>query len=98
MEQETGVRSLCDEFFRGYGAEIGLFCPDFRPNSTYKPTYTPSVRTRVAMRDVKAAYLNLALQRTRPPRAAGGHRRRLGGGRSAELGREAAVGGGRGWL
>ena len=36
MEQKTGIRSLYDEFFRGYGAEIRLFCPDFRPNSTYK--------------------------------------------------------------
>ena len=37
MDQETGIRSLYAEFFRGYGAEIRLFCPDFRPNSTYKP-------------------------------------------------------------
>ena len=40
MEQETAIGSLYDEFFRGYGPEIRLFCPDFRPNSTYKPTYT----------------------------------------------------------
>jgi hypothetical protein len=40
MEQETGIGSIYDEFSRGYGAEIRLFCPDFRPNSTYKPTST----------------------------------------------------------
>jgi hypothetical protein len=39
MEQKTGVRSLYAEFFRGYGAEIRLFRPDFRSNWTYKPTY-----------------------------------------------------------
>jgi hypothetical protein len=38
MDQETGISSLYDEFPRGYGAEIRRFCPDFRPNSTYKPT------------------------------------------------------------
>jgi hypothetical protein len=36
MEQKSGIRSLYDEFFRGYGAEIGLPCPEFRQNSTYK--------------------------------------------------------------
>ncbi len=40
MEQKTGIRSLYDEFFRVYGAELRLFCPDFCPNSTYKPTST----------------------------------------------------------
>jgi hypothetical protein len=40
MDQETGIRSLYDEFFQGYGDEIRLFCPEFRPNSTYKPTST----------------------------------------------------------
>ena len=39
MDQKTGIGSLYDEFFRGYGAEIRLFCPDFRPNSTYKPIF-----------------------------------------------------------
>jgi hypothetical protein len=46
MEQQTGIRSLYDEFFRGYGAEIRLSSPEFRPNSTYKRTYSPSVRIR----------------------------------------------------
>jgi hypothetical protein len=36
MEQKTGIRSLCDEFFRGYWAEIKLSCPEFRPISTYE--------------------------------------------------------------
>ena len=40
MEQETGIKSLYDEFFWGYGAEIRLFCPEFRPNLTYKRTST----------------------------------------------------------
>jgi hypothetical protein len=43
MDQKTGIRSLYDEFFRAYGAEIRLFCPEFRPNSTYKPAYRPSL-------------------------------------------------------
>jgi hypothetical protein len=38
MDQKTGIRSLCDEFFRGYRAEIRLPCPEFRPNSTHKRT------------------------------------------------------------
>jgi hypothetical protein len=40
MEQETGIRSLYDEFFRDYGAEISLFFPASRSNSTYKPSST----------------------------------------------------------
>jgi hypothetical protein len=40
MDQETGIGSLYDEFVRGYGAEIRLSCPDFRPNLTYKQTST----------------------------------------------------------
>ena len=36
MDQETGISWLYDEFFRGYGAEIRLFCPDFGLNSMYK--------------------------------------------------------------
>ncbi len=40
MDQKTGIGSLYDEFFRGYGAEIRLFCPESRPNSTYKLTST----------------------------------------------------------
>jgi hypothetical protein len=40
MEQKTGIGSLYAEFFRGYGAEIRLSCPDPRPNSTYKRTST----------------------------------------------------------
>ncbi len=40
MVQETGTRSLYDEFFRSYGVEIRMFCPDCRPNSTYKHTST----------------------------------------------------------
>lgn len=48
MEQGTGIRPLYDEFFRGYGAEIGLSRRDFRPNSTYKQTSTPTqfIRSR----------------------------------------------------
>ena len=46
MDQKTGIRSLYDEFFRGYGAEIRLFCPDFRPNSTYKQSSTTSQDAR----------------------------------------------------
>ena len=34
-----GIRSLYDEFFRGYGAEIGLAYPEFLLNLTYKQTY-----------------------------------------------------------
>jgi hypothetical protein len=44
MEQKTGIRSLYDEFFRGYGAGIGLFCPEFGPNSAYKRSSTLSSR------------------------------------------------------
>jgi hypothetical protein len=40
MDQKTGIGSLYAEFFRGYGAESGLFFPDFRRNWTYKPTST----------------------------------------------------------
>jgi hypothetical protein len=29
MDQETGIRSLYDEFFQGYGAKISLFFPGF---------------------------------------------------------------------
>ena len=43
MDQETGIGSLYAEFFRGYGAEIRLICPDFRPNSTYKRSYPRSL-------------------------------------------------------
>src|SRR5208337_5130432 len=49
MEQKTGIGSLYDEFLRGYRAEISLFVLEFLSNSTYKPTYPPSFRTRVAM-------------------------------------------------
>jgi hypothetical protein len=42
MDQKTGIGSLYDEFFWAYGAEIRPFCPEFRPNSTYKWTYTPT--------------------------------------------------------
>ena len=45
MDQETGISWLYDEFFRGYGAEIRLFCPDFRLNSAYKPTYALSSKS-----------------------------------------------------
>jgi hypothetical protein len=38
MDQKTGISWLYDEAFRGYGAEIRLYCPDFRFNSAYKPT------------------------------------------------------------
>jgi hypothetical protein len=41
MEQETGISSLYDEFLLGYVAENGLVCPDFSPDSPYKPTSTP---------------------------------------------------------
>jgi hypothetical protein len=40
MDQKTRIRSLYAEFFRGYGAAIRVFSPEFRTNSTYKPTYT----------------------------------------------------------
>ena len=53
MEQKTGIRSLYDEFFRGYGAEIRLVCPDFRPNSTYKRTSTPSLTTAMQWNRVR---------------------------------------------
>jgi len=53
MDQETGIRSLYDEFFRGYGAEIRLFCSASRPNSTYKQSYALSFRSRLAMLAVK---------------------------------------------
>ena len=58
MEQKTGIRSLYDEFFRGYGAEMRLICPDVRPNSTYKPTYT---RCRAVMRLILRLALTLVL-------------------------------------
>jgi hypothetical protein len=41
MEQKTRIRSLYDEFFRSYRAEIGLIYTDFRSNSTYKLNYAP---------------------------------------------------------
>jgi hypothetical protein len=31
MEQKTGKRSFYDEFFQGYGAEVGLSRPVFLP-------------------------------------------------------------------
>jgi hypothetical protein len=31
MEQKTGIRSLYDEFFQDYEAEIRLDCPDSAP-------------------------------------------------------------------
>jgi hypothetical protein len=46
MDQKTGIGSLYDEFSRGYGAEIRLFCRDFRLTSTYKPTSTLCGRHR----------------------------------------------------
>jgi hypothetical protein len=66
MEQKTGIRSLYDEFFRGYRAEIGLYCPDFRPNSTYKSTSTisRSVRAGETTRDMKR--VQQAVQQLRP--------------------------------
>ena len=42
MDQKTGVRSLYDEFFLSYGAEIRLFRLEWLSNSTYRPTYAPS--------------------------------------------------------
>jgi len=48
-QSRKSVGSLYDEFLRGYGAEISLFVLEFLSNSTYKPTYPPSFRTRVAM-------------------------------------------------
>jgi hypothetical protein len=50
MEQETGIRSLYVEFFPGYGTEIGLFCPNSRPNSAHKRTYARS--SEVAGKDL----------------------------------------------
>ena len=50
MDQENGICSLYDEFFRAYGAEVRLFCPDFHPNLTHKQTYRPSLAKRVAWR------------------------------------------------
>jgi hypothetical protein len=49
MEQKIGIRLLYDEFFRAYGAEIGLYCPEIRPNSRYKPTYLLSWSSGTAM-------------------------------------------------
>ena len=34
MEQETGIGSLYDEFFRGYGMEISLSYLELLSNST----------------------------------------------------------------
>ena len=34
------AREALDEFFQGYEAEIKLFCPDFRPDSTYNRVST----------------------------------------------------------
>src|SRR5262245_7674553 len=45
MDQKTGIGSLYYEFFRGYEAENSLTCHDFRSNSTYKPAYTPRLRS-----------------------------------------------------
>jgi hypothetical protein len=42
LDEKTGIGSIYDDFFRGHGPEIRLVCPEFRPNSTYKPTYTRS--------------------------------------------------------
>jgi hypothetical protein len=46
MDQKTGIRSLYDEFLRDYGAEIRLLGPNFRPNSTYKPSSTNGCGSR----------------------------------------------------
>src|SRR4051812_32957682 len=48
MDQKIGIGTLYDEFFRGYGAEIRLSCPSFRPNSTYNPPSTTSRFRRVS--------------------------------------------------
>ena len=40
MEQKTGIRSLYDEFYRGYGVEIRLFCLKFLSNSMCKRAST----------------------------------------------------------
>ena len=71
MDQKTGIRSLYDEFSRGYGAEICLSCPDFRPNSTYKQSSTtkggavkvPRFRVAWAMIFVAIAALNFGALR-----------------------------------
>ncbi len=51
MEQKTGIRSLYDEFFRGYGAEIRPFAPNFCSNSTYKRDSAPTFRARSCFTD-----------------------------------------------
>jgi hypothetical protein len=33
-------KTVIRRVFPVYGARIRLSCPEFRPNSTYKPTYT----------------------------------------------------------
>ena len=40
MEQETGIRSLYDEFFRGLAVRISVFYAEFVLSWTYKPTST----------------------------------------------------------
>jgi hypothetical protein len=69
MEQKTGIKSLYDEFFRGYGAEIRLLCPDFRPNSRYKPT--PTISRSVPGRQL--ATLKCAQQSVQQLRPEGWH-------------------------
>ena len=40
MEQETGIRSLYDQFFRGYGVEISLFSLALLSNWTHNQYHT----------------------------------------------------------
>ena len=66
MEQETGIRSLYDEFFRGYEAENSLTCHDFRPNSTYKQDSTLCG----GQRSLESAFEGIEVHRVGPVRSA----------------------------
>ena len=72
MEQETGIGSLYDEFRRGCGAETGLLCPAFRPNSSYRRAETHrsskrqcSVREDVTLKPVLSRSVRGLMQPSR---------------------------------
>jgi hypothetical protein len=46
MEQETGIRSLYDEIFRGLRTGFGAFYAEFAMNRTYQQISTTSQTAR----------------------------------------------------
>lgn len=58
-------------FSGGYGVEIRLICPDFRPNSTYKPTYTRGPGATVTDSAVRPSGPGVGPRRPPPGRTGG---------------------------